>query len=406
MNLRLNEIVPESISETIATQTGGENVRTCLTCAQCASRCFLADMYPEMNPRKLVRKVLMGRGQEIVDSQFLWACTLCGRCTTDCPKEINMDVIVRNLRGLAHYQGKGPQRLEAGLANIREFRNNVGMPSEEFIETVEWLAEEVMEEVEGLEDEDLSVPIDKEGAEILYVPNPREYTSNPQMFGVYLKFFLATHADWTLSSTAFDITNWGYYMGDEEVNMITVRTMVDEARRLGVKTLLSTECGHGFKIMRKDAERMIGEPLGFEIISIVELAHRYFKEGRLRLRQGSIDEPVTYHDPCNVGRKVGIFDPPRDLLKFIAKEFVEMWPNRKYSLCCGGGGSVLQNSDMGQKRMEAAKLKQRQILETGAAIVSTSCQNCLSQIQDIRDKYDMHVEVKSVMELVVAALDD
>ncbi len=188
--------------------------------------------------------------------------------------------------------------------------------------------------------------------------------------------------------------------------MITVRNMVDEARRLGVKILLSTECGHGFKIMRKDAERMIGEPLGFEVMSIVEFAHRCFKDGRLKLRQGAIEERVTYHDPCNVGRKVGIFDPPRDLLRFVAKEFVELWPNRKYGLCCGGGGSVLQNSDMGQKRMEAAKLKQRQILETGAAIVSTSCQNCLSQLQDIRDKYDMPVVVKSVIELAVAALDD
>ncbi len=190
MNLRTDEIAAEEIARTIIAQTGGENLRACLTCGQCASRCFLAEMYPEMNPRKLIRKVIMGRGQEMVDSQFLWACTLCGRCTTDCPKEINMDLIVRKLRGLAHYQGKGPQRLEDGLANIREFRNNVGMPSEEFVETVEWLAEEVVEEIEGIDEENFSVPVDKQGAEILYVPNPREYTSNPQMFGVYLSSFL------------------------------------------------------------------------------------------------------------------------------------------------------------------------------------------------------------------------
>lgn len=56
--------------------------------------------------------------------------------------------------------------------------------------------------------------------------------------------------------------------------------------------------------------------------------------------------------------------------------------------------------------MEAEKLKQEQILETGAAIVNTSCENCPSQLPVMRDKYDMPVVVKSVIELAVAALHD
>ncbi len=86
-----------------------------------------------------------------------------------------------------------------------------------------------------------------------------------------------------------------------------------------------------------------------EVLSVVELAHRYMKEGRLELKAGSIEGTVTYHDPCNVGRKLGVFEPPRELIRAVASEFVEMWPNRKYSICCGGGGSVGQNTDMGRK---------------------------------------------------------
>ena len=86
------------LSSQIALAPGGENLRVCLTCGECVSRCFLTDGYPDMNPRKLIRKVLMGRETEAADSEFIWACTLCGRCTTDCPKGLKMDVIVRELR--------------------------------------------------------------------------------------------------------------------------------------------------------------------------------------------------------------------------------------------------------------------------------------------------------------------
>jgi Fe-S oxidoreductase len=401
-----NDLTASSLAEAISERFGGENLKACLTCGECISRCFLTDGYPEMNPRKFIRKLLMGRSQELADSEFIWACTLCGRCTTECPKGISMDVIVRSVRGLAHVQGKGPKRLEEGLEKITEVGNNLGMDSEEFVDTIQWLAEEAAEEIEGVDEEDIQVPFDKEGAEYLYVPNPREFTSTPHMSGVYLKFFLASGVDWTMSSKVYDISNWAYYMGDEELNMLVVKNMVAEARRLGVRYLLSTECGHGFKIMRKDAERMIGEPLGFEVISIVQLAHKLFSNGLLKLKKGSIDAVVTYHDPCNVGRKLGIYDPPRELLKHVSREFVELWPNRQYSICCGGGGSVAQNTDMGIKRLETAKSKRDQILRSQADILCTSCQNCLAQLNDLQARYEMPQQIKSIIELIVDAIDN
>ncbi len=382
-----------------------ETYRKCLTCGECISRCFLTDGYPETNPRKIVRGLVKGKETELSDSEFIWACTLCGRCTTDCPKGLEMDALIRHLRGISWRRGAAPERIVEGVAKAIEFGNNTGMDGEAFVDTAEWMAEELSDEMENLPEEGLSVPMDQEGAEFLYIPNPREYTSNPNMFQTYIKFFTLTKTDWTLSSRMFDITNWAYYLGDHEDAVKLVRNLVEEARRLKVKTLLSTECGHGFKILRKDAERWLGEPLGFEVISVVELAHKYLREGKLSVEPGSIEGRVTYHDPCNVGRKLGVYDPPRDLLRAISSEFVEMWPNRKHSICCGGGGSVGQNTDMGKKRLEHARAKHDQIMRTGATIVSTSCQNCLSQFHDLRDRYDMPVEVKSVIELVVQAME-
>jgi len=394
-----------STSNTNTKATNFDDLNMCFTCGQCVSRCFLNQSYPEINPRKIIRKIFFGEEQEIIDSEFIWACTICARCTTDCPKELSMDTIIRRIRGMAWAQGKAPVRLSEGVEKIREFGNNVGMDSEEFQETVQWVAEECEEELEEILEDSSKVPFDVEGAEILYVPNPREYTSNPGLLETYLKFFAHINVRWTMSSKVYDITSWPYYLGAHDDAVALVRAMVDETRRLKAGILLSTECGHGFKILKKDAEAWLGEKIDFEIMSIVQLAHKLFKEGRLRIKRGAIKQSVTYHDPCNVGRKVGIFEEPRELLKYVCEDFVEMWPNRKYSICCGGGGSVMQNSDMGQKRLEHSTMKRDQILRTGAEIVATSCQSCLSQLGDLQARYKMPVEIKSVIEILLDAIE-
>ena len=393
----------QSLRSVISQAHAGETLALCLTCGQCISRCFLIDGYPEVNPRKIIRQATLGMDDLAAESEFIWACTLCGRCTTDCPKDLQMDVIVRNIRALACRRGLGPARIMEGIEKALEIGNNSGMEPEEFVDTAQWLAEELEDEFE--DEEGLEVPFDKENAEILYIPNPREYTSNPGMFQTYLKFFHLTQADWTLSSKVFDITNWAYYVGNHDAAVTLVRNIVQETRRLGAKILLSTECGHGFKILRQDAERWLGEPLGFQVMGVIELAYQYWREGRLALGADAIEGPVTYHDPCNVGRKMGIFDEPRELIAAVCSNFVEMWPNRKYSLCCGGGGSVGQNADMGTKRLEHARRKRDQIMNTGAKILATCCQNCLSQLTDLRDRYEMPMEVKSVIELLVDAME-
>lgn len=397
------KISQQQVSD-IIDKCGGERLQHCKTCEDCVSTCFLTNTYPDMTPRDIPKGLIDGSVQELVDSEFIWACTLCTLCTVDCPKEIHMDVIIRSLRGLARQQGKGPKRLEEGLAKIKEVGNSVGIDTEEFVDSVEWLGEELAEEIEGIDEDEFTIPVDKQGAEMLYVPNPREFTSAPRMFSVYIKFLLTIGADWTFASNICDISNWAYYMGDDETNIKLIRNVVDTARRLGVKTLVTTECGHGFKILRKDAEALLGEPLGFEVVSIVEVAHRCFKDGSLRLVKGALEEKVTYHDPCNVGRKLGIYEPPRELLKYLAPNYVEMTHHSKYGLCCGGGGGVAQNTEMGRKRLEFGKAIQEQVVETGAQIVASSCQMCLAQLIDIQEHYKLPVKMKSLMELVMDSL--
>ena len=137
--------------------------QTCIECGQCASRCFLTESYPDINPQQLVDQVLTGKQQELIDSEFIWACTLCGRCTMNCPQEVSMDALVRELRGLAWNQGKAPARLVEGIETALKLGNNIGMDSEEFFDTITWLAEEAAEEMEGLPEEGLAVPFRSRG---------------------------------------------------------------------------------------------------------------------------------------------------------------------------------------------------------------------------------------------------
>ena len=192
-----------------------------------------------------------------------------------------------------------------GVKKALQFGNNTAITTEAFVDMVEWLAEEAEEDIEGVEEGGLAIPFDRHGAEILYVPNPREYTSNPQMFQTYLKFFFYAGVDWTLSSKFFDITNWAYYLGDTKAATTLVKNLVEETRRLGAKILLSTECGHGFKILRNDAERWLGEPLGFEVMSVVELAHQLNEAGRLPINPGAIQAKSHVSRPVQCRPQIG-----------------------------------------------------------------------------------------------------
>jgi heterodisulfide reductase subunit C len=156
-----------------------------------------------MPPPEIPRALLESRVTELVDSEFIWACTLCGRCTLECPEGLDMDRIMRVVRGQGVREDKVPKRLKEGLDKIRETGNSIGVDAEEFVDTLQWLAEEAAEEIEGVDGQP-EIPIDEEGAEFLYLPNPREYTSTPHMFSVYWKFFLATAADWTYASDVCD----------------------------------------------------------------------------------------------------------------------------------------------------------------------------------------------------------
>lgn len=109
----------------------------------------------------------------------------------------------------------------------------------------------------------------------------------------------------------------------------------------------------------------------FEVIHITELLNELIRDGKLRFNK--LEEKITYHDPCRLGKHLGIYDAPREVLKSIPGiEMVEMESNRSGSLCCGT--SAWMNCGMDSKQIRSKRLAEAKA--TGASMLITSCPKC------------------------------
>jgi len=399
----------------------------CIDCGQCAEACHYyasvqdRNLIPAVKAKRLtailkkyfhpVRSRLglgSGGGLTEEDIQLLFEasfqnCTLCGKCALACPMGINSGEILDLARCVVNALGRAPAGLVAPVvASCRE-GNYVGLSSSDFIENIEWIGEEMADEFEL---ENLTLPIDKPGADILYVPHPLEVRDMPFLLTYALRSLEASGVNYTLSSTHFDTVNYAYYQGSKDNMMRIARRMIETAEEMGVREVVLAPCGHGFRVMKWEAERYLNQRLPFSVHTITERVARYIREGRLKLKQGTVKDRVTFHDPCNVARRGGVVQAPRDILSALGVDFVEMHPHGIANYCCGGGGGLGATAEFGRVRMAMGRAKADQIRRTGAQVVVTACFNCLTQIRSLSKEYDLGVEVKNILELVAYAIDD
>ena len=116
-----------------------------------------------------------------------------------------------------------------------------------------------------------------------------------------------------------------------------------------------------------------------------------------------IEGRITYHDPCQIARNGGICEEPRNCLKALTDDFVEMTPNRQANWCCGGGGGLVIAAEP-EFRLMTARVKADQIRATSADVVATACEMCFAQLKDLNDEYELDARVTLVSDLVAEAL--
>jgi heterodisulfide reductase subunit C len=208
----------------------------CLTCAICSGSCPVAGV-DGFDPRKLVRLTSLGLIDGAIESRWPWICTMCGKCEQVCPMDIHIPDLVRRIRGLRD-RDRVPGILHKGLEAALKTGNNLGLPKEDFIFILEDVAAEVAEEP-GFEG--FTVPIDKEGANLLTTIHNKLVNTHTEDLKHWWKIFYAAGEDWTISSENWEGTNWGFFTGDDDAMKTMTGRIVEQMDRLKVKNLMWPE---------------------------------------------------------------------------------------------------------------------------------------------------------------------
>ena len=208
----------------------------CLTCGLCASACPVSGV-DGFDPRKIVRMVAMGLGDELVEARWPWICTMCAKCEVLCPMEIDIPNLMRRIRGLRS-RSDVPGILQSGIEAAMKTGNNLGLPKEDFIFIVEDIAEEIAAEP-GFEG--FTVPIDKQGANILSTIHNKLINSHNEDLKHWWKIFHAAGEDWTITSDAWEGVNWGFFTGDDKAMKVMTDRLAEQLTTLGIKNLLWPE---------------------------------------------------------------------------------------------------------------------------------------------------------------------
>ncbi len=338
--------------------------------------------------------------EQLKDTVF-GKCTNCRRCTLNCPMGVDLATFNRMTRGLLVSVGIMPEGVAVVSKDQWEIGNQMGVLKEDYIETLEWLSEELQDE---LGDPKAGIPIDVEDTDIVYSINPREVKYDPRTIADAAKIFYLAGENWTMPSEGWDMTNFGLFSGDDDLGGAVARRLYEKVEELRGKTLVISECGHGYRSTRCEGQNWAKMDINFEMESSVITMLRYIHEGRITVDKSRNKTPVTFHDSCNNARSCGLVEEPRELLQLVCEDVREMYPNRFENYCCTGGGGAMSMSEYTPRRLKSAKIKADQLTATGAGIVVTSCHNCVDGLSDLIKHYKLGIQVSQLVNLVANAV--
>jgi len=392
-------------------------LETCTRCGICIEACHAyASMgqvryisaYRHEIVRRIYKKYFKGRGKiwpsvgeakelsemaldELYEAAY--SCTGCRRCMMYCPFGIDTQMLMSIAKLLLIGGHAEPEVLMMLADTSVEKGKSLDIFKESFLAGIKKLEAEVVKKWR-LEAGKKAIPVDVEGADLLYVALAGAHSIIPAA-----AVFNAAGENWTLSF--FEAVNFGAFVGDPTKTKLILDRIINEAKRLKVKEVCICECGTAYRTMKQLSGK---QP--FEVSAITEAHARYLREGRITLDKSKFKKkPITYHDPCQIARNGGVIDEPRYILQHLTDDFREMSPDPRYNWCCGGGGGLVA---LGEEtldfRMKSAKVKVDQVQETGATILATACDNCHTQLSNLNDHYKMDVDVQFLSSLVADAL--
>jgi Fe-S oxidoreductase len=330
-----------------------------------------------------------------------YRCTACRRCKATCPIGIDHALITHLARWLLAEIDVIPKAL---LASVREQLEGVGNTSAIPVPALKDTCEFLEEELEEIYRAAVKFPFDVEGAEYVFFPAVSDYLLEADTLMGNAAVMHVSGGSWTIGTGNYDGINYGLFYSDRMMERI-VHNVVSEVRRLGSSKVLVGECGHATRSAWY-IPTFCG-PDAPQVVNCMQYTHEMLEAGRIPLKNSRIEERVTYHDPCNIARSGRITEEPREILKAICRDFVDMVPNRTKNYCCGGGGGTVSIDEIRAFRTgPMGKRKADQIRATGAQILVSPCANCKKQLREVCEDNDLEeVEVVGLHDLLLKVID-
>ena len=385
-------------------------LETCVKCAACTKSCpvYRITHDPRCTPpyrSKVLRKVYQSqhgfpykrdkpRIEELAeDFEEVFKCTLCGICTIGCTFQIQMrETLFDKLRALYEQLGLTKGGIKQTLDSIREFKNPFGLEKDL---RVMWISDAESYEVQ--------VPV-KQKAKILYFVGCTSALKGAlSMIPIGAAKVLNTIGEpWTvLGEEEVCCGNPALAAGGEKVAKELAEENVRLAEQLGVEVIVTT-CPGCFRTWMWEFPKLLKRKPPFKVMHLTELVLNHVKSGNLKLKQ-VIDEVVTYHDPCELGRLSGILNEPRELLKAMAKGLREPKEAKSEGLCCGGGGLLNLVDKEAWNNLSVFRLKQ--LMETGAKKIFSSCPSCKNTLMSAIEAIGADVEIIDLAEVLGDAVE-
>jgi len=332
----------------------------CMECGLCTGSCPISREMSTFSPRQIIKRAVLDPDGGLVGSREIWACLSCASCSGRCPAEINFPEFISSYRQQARSEGNFPQESHHGI----------------------------LQTIAGLQAHNLNQKRTEWAQKAGVFRNTGQYF----YFVGCLPFFDVTFRHLNLSplETARSILTLlnkmeiepvisdderccghdALWCGDHTTFRKLARWNLEVIKSSGAKTVLFS-CPEGYVTFKNYYSKFFGA-LPFEVMHMSEFLARELPGTGLSF-QASSSKPVTYHDPCRLGRLAGVFDAPRQLLQMLPGiQLVEMERNRENALCCGTSGWMECSSH--SKAIQTERM--REAVQTGAQTLITACPKC------------------------------
>ncbi|MCR8657412.1 (Fe-S)-binding protein [Paenibacillus endoradicis] len=315
---------------------------------------------------------------DVMTEEEIWSCTTCRNCEEQCPVgNEHVDKIIDMRRHLVLMEGSMPTDAQRALQNIERQSNPWGISRSERADWLKDCQKKTGITIETMKERQASaIKTDI----LLWVGSMGSYDNRSRKL-LYDLIRLLTHARINFAVLGLEEKSSGdtaRRIGNEMLYQELAQQNIETIHRYNVERIV-TPCPHTFHTFKKEYPQL-GLAAHIEVYHHTELLDELIQQGKLKPNY-RLDETITLHDSCYLGRYNGLYDAPRRILQAIPGVILkEMERSRENAMCCGAGGGLMWMEEHSGTRVNYARTAQA--LEVQPTMISSACPYCLTMLED------------------------